>query len=139
MDKGKLHQHVLQVETYVQMHLYEKITVREMAELLHLHPSYLNTMFREQSGMSLKTYIGRQKTKAAMRLLSETEHSLSEICTMLGFFDQSHFSRTFRRFVGTTPGEYRKRLLSEVPEGTEGVSHRTGSVDDVRHRSSIVR
>ena len=97
------------VQEYVERHLSEPIAVREMAAQMGRHPSYLNTCFQAQTGCSIKTYIHQRKTDEAKRLLRETSRPISEVGSMLGYFDQSHFSRTFRRFVGKTPGQYRMR------------------------------
>lgn len=101
------------VQDYVALHVTEKITVREIAQTLHLHPSYLNTCFCNRTGMSVKTYIHTVKTREACRLLRETTCSLTRIGAMLGYFDQSHFTRVFKKAVGVTPGEYRRAERSE--------------------------
>lgn len=95
------------VQSYVARHLHEKITVREIAEALHLHPSYLNACFCAQCGSSVKTYIHAAKSREACRLLRGSRYSLTQIGAMLGYFDQSHFSRMFKQSVGMTPGQYR--------------------------------
>ena len=99
--------HVENVRLYVQAHLSEKITVSEIARARGLNASYLNTCFREQTGESVSAYVRRMKIQRAQALLAGTEHSLAEICAMLGYFDQSHFSRAFKAVTGMTPGAYR--------------------------------
>ena len=102
-------EHVESVRRYVQMHLAEKITVSEIARDRGLNASYLNTCFRAQTGESVSTYIRRMKIERAAEMLRGTEHSLAEICAMLGYFDQSHFSRAFKAVTGMTPGAYRAK------------------------------
>ena len=101
--------YVRAVQEYVEQHLSEMITVHDIAEHVGLNPSYLNTHFRAQTGFSIKSFIHRLKTEEAKRLLRETTYPISEIGTMLGYFDQSHFSRVFREYTGTTPKQYRMR------------------------------
>lgn len=103
-------EHVREVYAYVQEHLTEKITVSEIALSCGLNASYLNTCYREQTGESVSAYIRRIKISRAGELLCTTELSLAEICAVLGYFDQSHFSRAFRAVTGTTPGKYRARF-----------------------------
>ena len=100
-------EHVREVHAYVQAHLAERITVAEIARTLGLNASYLNTCYREHTGESVSACIRRMKIARAAQLLGGTEHSLAEICAMLGYFDQSHFSRTFKAVTGMTPGVYR--------------------------------
>ena len=95
------------VHEYVRQHLGETVAVRSIAEHVGLHPSYLNTCFHAQTGVNVKTYIHQIKTQEAKRLLRETSYSISQIGTMLGYFDQSHFTRVFKRFAGKTPAQYR--------------------------------
>lgn len=96
------------IREYVQQHLTERISVRSIARSLGRNASYLNTFYTEQTGECITVYIRRCKVRRAERLLRETDRSLAEICASLGFFDQSHFSRTFKAQTGMTPGAYRK-------------------------------
>lgn len=100
-------EHVRDVHDYVRAHLSEKITVSEIAQSCGLNASYLNTCYRAQTGESVSAAIRRMKIARAAELLDGTDHSLAEICAMLGYFDQSHFSRAFKAVTGMTPGVYR--------------------------------
>ena len=102
-------EHTEYVRHYVQVHLSEKITVSEIARGRGLNASYLNTCFCAQTGESVSAYIRRVKIAHAEKLLAGTEHSLAEVCAMLGYFDQSHFSRAFKTVTGMTPGAYRAK------------------------------
>lgn len=103
-------EHVREVHDYVQAHLSEKIAVGEIARTLGLNASYLNTCYRALTGESVSGCIRRMKIERAAQLLRGTEHSLAEICVMLGYFDQSHFSRAFKAVTGMTPGAYRAQI-----------------------------
>ena len=100
-------EHVREVHGYVRAHMTEKITVSEIAQSCGLNASYLNTCYRAQTGESVSACIRRMKIERAAELLCGTDHSLAEICAMLGYFDQSHFSRAFKAVTGMTPGAYR--------------------------------
>lgn len=95
------------IREYIEKHLQEKITVREIADSLQLHPSYTNTLFCRRTGESIKAYIRRRKMQKAAEMILYSNYSLSQIGASLGFFDQSHFSRTFQKEMGMTPGRYR--------------------------------
>lgn len=105
---------------YVQTHLSEKITVSEIAQACGLNACYLNACFRGQTGESVSAHIRRMKIAHAQTLLRGTDHSLAEICAMLGYFDQSHFSRAFKAVTGMTPGAYR---ASSAEPGFPAHSH----------------
>jgi transcriptional regulator GlxA family with amidase domain len=60
-------------------------------------------------------YSLRLRVERAKEMLLQSDRRMSEIAVTLGFFDQSHFSRTFRRITGVSPGEYvRMRDVAEV-------------------------
>lgn len=99
----------LKVADYVQRHLYERISVSDMARDLYLSRPYLSARFRAESGQSLTDYILREKTAQAKRLLDYTDKSLTSIGSCLGFSSPSHFSRVFKQYAGCLPSEYRAR------------------------------
>lgn len=80
----------------------------EVAAHVGVHPTHLARVFRERLGTSVGELVRQRRVEAAARLLVSSDRSLSEIGYETGFADQSHFTRTFRRHVGMTPGEYRR-------------------------------
>ena len=95
------------VKDYVVSHLYERISVSEVAESLGMNASYLNSSFKEQTGECITDYIQKQKIDEARRLLSTGGSPISDIWTALGFYDQSHFNRIFKKHTGITPKQFR--------------------------------
>ena len=75
------------------------------------HQQKLSTREREISGGdSPLTYLQRFRVEAAKRLIENTPESISEICYRIGYEDIAFFRRIFKRYVGITPHEYRKRI-----------------------------
>jgi AraC-like DNA-binding protein len=97
------------VANYVQHHISEPITAERIAEKLFVSRPYLSKKFKEESGMTLTDFILKEKTEEAKRLLRYTDKPLSSISVYLGFSSQSHFTRTFRKYVGLNPGQYREK------------------------------
>jgi AraC-like DNA-binding protein len=95
------------VKGYVASHLYERITVAEVAENLGLSASYLNSSFKQQTGSCITDYIQMKKIEEAKTLLSAGADSIADIWTNLGYYDQSHFSRIFKKHTGFTPKQFR--------------------------------
>ena len=100
---------VLDVANYVRHHLSEPITTEEIANALFMNRSWLSVKFKNEAGMTLNDFILREKTDEAKRLLCYTDKSIMAISAYLGFSSQSHFSRVFRKYANSLPGEYRKK------------------------------
>ncbi len=100
---------------YISWHLAESIHVEQIADYYGYNPRYLSTMFREISGIPLKTYIINRKMELAKSLLTDTNDPISQIAYSIGFHDNHNFSSCFRKNTGLTPTQYRdsfgKRLL----------------------------
>jgi AraC family transcriptional regulator len=75
-----------------------------------VHPLYLAQAFRRFAGCSLGEYARRHRLEHARRLVAAGHLPLVEIASEAGFADQSHFTRTFKRFTGLTPRQYRTFL-----------------------------
>lgn len=92
---------------YIDSRLSENISLDSMAEIAGLSVFYFARAFRQTFGMPPHSYLLRQRIERALRLVQQTELSLSEIALSTGFSDQSHFARHFRRLTGMTPGAAR--------------------------------
>lgn len=69
--------------------------------------SYLSTKFKNETGKKLIDYILECKINEAQYLLKFSDKSVAKISDYLGFVNQSHFTRTFQKFTGQTPNQYR--------------------------------
>lgn len=86
-------------------------SLSETARFFGYEPDYLGKLIRKSTGMYYTDIINTYKTDLAKELLLYTDHSIEEISLMAGFNSQDHFTRTFRKFYGTTPARYRKEHL----------------------------
>ncbi|MBM7587853.1 YSIRK-targeted surface antigen transcriptional regulator [Bacillus pakistanensis] len=94
-------------QKYIYNHLYGEITLDQLAEITHLSPNYLSSLFKKEVGITISEYIQRQKIDEAKKLLTITNYSISDIGTWLNFYDQSYFIKIFKKFTGLTPKKYR--------------------------------
>lgn len=95
------------VREYVSANLGSDIGLAELAEQAGLSPHYFSLQFKRTFGVTPYRYIVSERVDEARRLLVQREVAISQIATRLGFADQSHFSRVFKTFIGTTPSRYR--------------------------------
>jgi AraC family transcriptional regulator len=89
----------------------ENITLAGLANLVGVHPVYLASSFRKKYHCTIGEYRQRLRIEFACRELSKAHSSLAQIALAAGFANQAHFSRTFKRFTGTTPAKYRTSSL----------------------------
>ena len=94
---------------YVAKHCNEKITTAFLAENSHLNENYLCALFKSQMGMTIVDYINSFRIEKATELLQNKNLSITEIALHVGFDDPGYFTRVFKKHVGATPREYRKR------------------------------
>lgn len=97
-----------QVKEILREHSTERLTLGSLGESVGVHPVYLACAFRRHYRSTIGEYVRGLRVESARRELSKTNTPLSQIALTAGFTDQSQFSRTFKRFIGLTPSEYRK-------------------------------
>jgi AraC family transcriptional regulator len=85
-----------------------RLSLREMSDILGLHPAYLARAFRQRVGVSLANYARSVRLAAAADALASSHTPIVEIAMNAGFADQSHFTRAFRAYRGATPARYRE-------------------------------
>ena len=98
---------LIDVTNYLYKHLSEPITVQEISSVLCRGRSRLSTDFKKETGENLSDYISKRKVEEAKRVLLYTDRPAVDIALYLGFSSQSHFTRVFKKFTGTTPNAYR--------------------------------
>lgn len=99
---------VQRVQRYIEKACCSRINIDELARLTRLSSSYFSVAFRVSFGTSPHDYISRHRVDRAKHLMKTTQTPLCDIALQCGFSDQSHLSRVFRRFAGTTPAAWRR-------------------------------
>ena len=92
---------------YVSNHIFDKITVTEIASSLGFNRSYLCRQFKLEANINLSHYISEMKIEEAKRLLQSTNKSIVEVAETLKFSSQNYFQTIFKKITGTTPLAYR--------------------------------
>lgn len=109
---AKKFKHVTKIEQvlrFVHNHHTEKISLQEVAFHVGLSPTHLSRIFNEEMGCSFSSYLNQNRIDHAKTLLRTTEYTLVDIAGIVGYDDQSYFSKLFKQFTGITPGKYRER------------------------------
>ncbi|WP_161598902.1 AraC family transcriptional regulator [Bacillus mesophilum] len=111
--KNKYSKPVSACQSYINSHLYREISLSELANTAGLNASYLSVLFKKEVGISISEFIHREKVEEAKNLMRFTNHSISEIATILNFHDQSHFSKVFKKITGITPKQFYIKKLDK--------------------------
>lgn len=100
-----------ELKEMIQDHIDTNLTLKEISKDLDINPSYLSREFSKHfNNLSFGDYIRKQRIEKAIELMINPSYSLTDISYLTGFSDQSHFTRIFKAYVGSSPSEYRKKL-----------------------------
>jgi AraC-like DNA-binding protein/ligand-binding sensor protein len=94
-------------ERFIWENYTRKISLQEISSAAGLSAPYFSTIFKEEMGENLSSYLNRLRVEKAEHMLTETGLTLNEIASSCGFEDQSWFSKIFKSHVGISPGKYR--------------------------------
>jgi len=97
------------LKEYIQDNLEDDLSLNKLAKLSAISPFHLLRLFTKQSGLTLHQFILVKKIERAKCLLKKKE-SIIDVAYSLGFSDQSHFTRIFKKMSGLTPGRFQKQL-----------------------------
>ncbi len=95
---------------YIHEHLDRCLTLAQLSNVVQMSPHYFATLFKQSTGLAPHQYITKCRIDLAKRLLVRQDLTLVEICHQVGFQNQSHFTRVFRKYTATTPKAFRDRL-----------------------------
>lgn len=98
---------VRRVEDAIRADFSRRLTVTELAERVALHPVYLSRAWQRYRRCSIGDFTNRVRIEEASRRIASERVSFADLALDLGFADQMHFSRVFRKVMGMTPGTYR--------------------------------
>ncbi len=103
-----------QAVTHIHQHYNENIEIKKMAALAGISVSQFERRFQHILGYTPYEYLQRVRIAAARSLLETTNRTIVDIACAIGFYDHSHFNRTFKRIAGTSPGHYRRSHVAPV-------------------------
>lgn len=97
-----------EIVSYIKSRVNTYIRLDEVAHLVCISPNYMNTIFKSVTGKTIIQYHEEYRIKMAKSMLNGTGSKISDVALELGFYDQYHFSRIFKKAAGMTPSAYRK-------------------------------
>lgn len=96
---------------YMRSHVEKDLSLLEIAEYLHMNPSYFSRYFKEKTGKTFSETLQEIKVERAKTLIETTNLKTYEIAERLGYRSAQHFSVLFKNYAGLTPQEYRNQSV----------------------------
>jgi len=101
---------VLLCQKYIEKYYYkEELSLSNLAEEIHMSPTYLSRLLKQEIGVSFIEYLTQVRVRKAIQLMSSSTVKMYEIAEQVGYSNQHYFSTAFKKVVGFSPAEYRKR------------------------------
>ena len=97
---------------YIQEHIYDNPSVKDLAAHFYLHPDYLSRQFKKHAHISIGQYISLQKIATAQTLLREG-YTVAWVQERLGYSSYAYFFKTFQKNTGLSPSKYREQYLGQ--------------------------
>ena len=103
------------VSEYLHAHLSEDVELHALSGLVNLSRSYFSRAFKSSTGLAPHQWLLHARIAKAKQLMLEGRSPLAQIAIDVGFADQAHFTRTFGRAVGESPGIWRRNRSADRP------------------------
>lgn len=101
---------ILTIKAYVK-HNYNTVTLEKVAKLVNMDLFYLSKFFKRKAGMNFSDYVTTCKMEKAVEFLKEVTYKTYEVSSLVGYEDSKNFSRSFKKYFGKTPKEYRDTFI----------------------------
>ncbi|MDD4297414.1 MAG: PocR ligand-binding domain-containing protein [Ruminiclostridium sp.] len=92
---------------YIRRNYMTKITLDEVSSYVYLSPTYFSKIFKEEVDMNFNTYLNNIRIKMSKKLLADPSVPMIDVSNIVGFEDQSYFSKVFKKVTGQSPKKYR--------------------------------
>lgn len=96
--------------SYIHTHLSGNISIKQLAQMEYLSVSRYSAVFKELYGLSPQKYIIFTKLSYSCELLRNTDMSIQEVSSAVGYNDTQYFSRIFSKYIGTPPSSFKDKI-----------------------------
>lgn len=108
-SKAKYRYEISRAVDFINGHYHRQIELNEVAEYIHLSPYYLSRLFKKETGRNFIDFLNEVRINKAKELMKDTTLKLYEIAEMVGYRDNAYFGQMFKKYVGISPGDFRRR------------------------------
>lgn len=107
-DNNRGNSTILRAYAYMEKHYMKKLTLYQVSSYLELSEGYLSKLFTQETGKSFVRHLTDLRIHKAKGLLTGTNMKVYEICEAVGYENVEHFSRVFKKIVGSSPKQYKR-------------------------------
>ncbi len=100
---------VQKVITCIDTDITADLSLKTQAKLLNVNPSYLSTLFKKETGITLTDYVNKKRVERAKHLLKNSNTQIQTVAQSCGILDVNYFTKIFKKYEGVTPKEYRAK------------------------------
>lgn len=99
------------IKDYISKHyMQETLSVKDISAHVFLSASYVCTFFKSETGKTLNQYLTEYRMERAKQLLGDSRYKITDISSKVGYSDGNYFGKSFKKYSGFSPSEYRERL-----------------------------
>lgn len=108
---------VEQVLSYVKENYMQELSLKKVAEVLHMSSVYLGAIFKKNIGESFAQYLNNYRVARSIELMTETHQNINEIALAVGYQNTNYFFRVFKEQTKMAPSEYRRMVVEKNNRG----------------------
>lgn len=111
-DQNKDDQYIVRkVKLYIEEHYSQEPTLTSISQELYIHPNYLSTMFKNNTGVNFRDYLRNVRIEKSKEMLSDDSKKIYDIALAVGYQDPAHFNRAFKDVTGVSPSTYKRKSI----------------------------
>ncbi|SDZ67994.1 Helix-turn-helix domain-containing protein [Evansella caseinilytica] len=96
---------------YIEEYYQNNLSLEDVAECVNLHPNYISTLIKKETGSTFLQYVHTYRIKKAKELIRKyRDLSIHDVALQVGYENPDYFFKVFRKYAGQTPSAYRKML-----------------------------
>lgn len=113
---------VAEIKEYIDKNLSNDISLDQLSKAVGYSKNYLCKTFKIKTGLTINSYLNKERINKAAAILINTDMELSEISEAVGYNNIYHFNKTFKKMIGLPPGNFRRNELNGDAIASENVS-----------------
>lgn len=108
-EAGSVNEKFNEMLAFIETHYGDSLVLKELCNQFFINMSYCCELFQKNKNMTFSQYVTQLRLEKACSLLKSSRISVAELCDMTGYKDYFYFNKVFKKKMGCTPAEYRKK------------------------------